>query len=102
MGFIQFGSVYTGKFKRPRLAEVWGGVFVSVVRVPGWARRLFMHLGYDQSCVPAATYYNPLLNRTFSRVVRVSSAPRGRELVCVGWRFSLNRKDGSVCYDNAN
>jgi hypothetical protein len=31
-------------------------------------------LGHDQSCVPAATDYNPLLNRIFSRVVRVSSA----------------------------
>ena len=33
-------------------------------------------LGHDQSCVPAATDYNPLLNRIFSRLVRVSTTPR--------------------------
>jgi hypothetical protein len=34
-------------------------------------------LGHDQSCVRAATDYKPLLNRIFSRVVRVSSATPG-------------------------
>ena len=41
-------------------------------------------LGHDQSCVPAATDYNPLLNRIFSEWCGYRAPPRGRELVCVG------------------
>jgi hypothetical protein len=41
--------------------------------VPG----LVVALGHDQSCVRAATDYNPLLSRIFSRVVEVSSANPG-------------------------